>query len=107
MPKNRPIDQDMTMARMTEAGSTRDGMDVAAEMIRATRNPRTIPMNPPIPEMMADSMRNWRRMSPRRAPTAMRMPISFLRSETETNMMFMMTMPPTIRAIEDTAIMAK
>ena len=34
-------------------------------------------------------------MSPRRAPIAMRMPISRVRSVTETSMMFMMPMPPT------------
>jgi hypothetical protein len=46
-------------------------------------------------------------MSLRRAPTAIRMPISLVLSVTDTNMMFMMTMPPTRRAIEATAIMAK
>ncbi len=45
--------------------------------------------------MVADSMRNWRRMSLRRAPSALRTPISRVRSVTETSMMFMMTMPPT------------
>ena len=48
---------------------------------------------------MADSRiastRNCRRMSLGRAPTAMRMPISRVRSVTETSMMFMMPMPPT------------
>ncbi len=58
-------------------------------------------------EMNEDSIRNWKRMSRRRAPTAIRMPISLVRSVTETSMMFMMTMPPTMRAIEEMAIMAK
>ncbi len=35
-------------------------------------------------------------MSLRRAPTAMRRPISLVRSVTDTSMMFMMPMPPTI-----------
>ena len=34
-------------------------------------------------------------MSCRRAPTALRMPISRVRSVTETSMMFMIPMPPT------------
>ena len=34
-------------------------------------------------------------MSPWRAPTAMRMPISWVRSVTETSMMFITPMPPT------------
>ena len=41
------------------------------------------------------SMRNCTRMSRLRAPMAMRMPISRVRSVTETSMMFMMPMPPT------------
>ena len=39
-------------------------------------------------------------MSRRRAPTALRMPISRVRSRTETSMMFMIPMPPTISEIE-------
>ena len=36
------------------------------------------------------------------APIALRMPISRVRSRTETSMMFMIPMPPTIRVIEAT-----
>ena len=39
-------------------------------------------------------------MSRRRAPTALRMPISRVRSRTETSMMFMIPIPPTINEIE-------
>ena len=39
-------------------------------------------------------------MSRRRAPTALRMPISRVRSRTDTSMMFMIPMPPTISEIE-------
>ena len=45
------------------------------------------------------STRNWRKMSRARAPTAMRNPISRVRSVTETNMMFMMPTPPTTSEI--------
>ena len=45
-------------------------------------------------------MRNWARMSRDRAPTALRMPISRVRSRTETSMMFMIPIPPTISEIE-------
>ena len=41
-------------------------------------------------------------MSRLRAPTAMRMPISRVRSVTETSMMFMMPMPPTSSEIAAT-----
>ena len=39
-------------------------------------------------------------MSRRRAPIAMRMPISRVRSVTDTSMMFMMPMPPTSSEME-------
>ena len=42
-------------------------------------------------------------MSPARAPIAMRIPISRVRSVTETSMMFMMPIPPTSREMEATA----
>ena len=44
------------------------------------------------------SARNWRSMSRERAPSALRMPISFVRSVTDTSMMFMMPIPATISA---------
>ncbi len=57
------------------------------------------PSTPPKPDRITDSTRNWRRMSPRRAPSALRTPISLMRSVTETSMMFITTIPPTIRLI--------
>jgi hypothetical protein len=53
------------------------------------------PINPPVAESSDDSIRNWRMMSLRRAPTALRMPISYVRSVTTASMMFMITTPPT------------
>ncbi len=52
-------------------------------------------MTPPMRQMHAASMRNCSRMVRRFAPMALRTPISRVRSATETNMMFMMPMPPT------------
>ena len=43
------------------------------------------------------STRNWRRMTRGVAPRALRRPISRMRSVTETSMMFMTPIPPTIR----------
>ena len=54
-------------------------------------------MAQPIMHSTTASSRNWRRMVPRLAPMALRMPISLVRSVTVTSMMFMMPMPPTIR----------
>ena len=47
------------------------------------------------------------RMSLWRAPTAMRMPISWVRSVTETSMMFITPMPPTTRAMAAMAEMSR
>ena len=43
-------------------------------------------------------------MLPEDAPTDFRMPISRVRSETETSIMFMTPMPPTISEIEATRV---
>ena len=54
-------------------------------------------------ESATASVRNCIRMSCLRAPTAMRRPISRVRSVTETIMMFMMPMPPTMSDTDATA----
>ena len=54
-----------------------------------------MPITPPISERVMASTRNWTRMSRPRAPTAIRRPISRVRSVTDTSMMFMIPMPPT------------
>ena len=53
------------------------------------------PSAPPMRQTSTASMRNCLRMSPWRAPTAMRTPISCVRSVTDTSMMFITPMPPT------------
>ena len=59
-----------------------------------------MPMRPPRSDRVSASTRNWARMSRPRAPMALRMPISRVRSRTETSMMFMIPMPPTTSEIE-------
>jgi len=55
-------------------------------------------MKQPATEMIMASSRNWQAgCRVQRAPIAMRMPISRVRSVTETSMIFMMPMPPTSR----------
>ena len=58
-----------------------------------------MPRMPPNRERITDSTRNCRMMSRRRAPRALRTPISRMRSVTDTSMMFITTTPPTIRLI--------
>ena len=61
-----------------------------------------MPVTPPSTEISAASERNWPRMSTRRAPIALRMPISRVRSVTVTSMMFITPMPPTSSEIAAT-----
>ena len=61
----------------------------------AAVNPSAVPTTPPSVDSAIDSIRNCQTMSLRRAPSALRRPISAVRSLTTISMMFMITMPPT------------
>ena len=65
--------------------------------------PSVSPITPPTVASTTASVRNWKRMSRPRPPTAMRMPISRVRSVTETSITLAMPMPPTISEIAATA----
>ena len=54
-----------------------------------------MPRQPPSADVTPASTTNWVRMVLSCAPSAFRIPISRVRSVTDTNMMFMMPMPPT------------
>ena len=58
--------------------------------------PSPMPTRPPIMHSTTASIRNWSRMLAWVAPSALRTPISRVRSVTDTSMMFMMPMPPTM-----------
>ncbi len=67
-------------------------------MLAAT--PVATPAAPPASESVTASARNWPRISVVLAPTACLRPISRVRSVTETSMMFMIPIPPTISDTE-------
>ena len=74
------------------------GVSLAAAICPTTApmaQPRAMPISPPIRLSTDDSARNCTRISALCAPTALRRPISRVRSVTDTNMMFMMPIPPT------------
>jgi hypothetical protein len=64
----------------------------------------TSPTTPPRHDSTTASIRNCISTSLATAPIARRMPISRVRSVTETSMMFMMPIPPTTRLIAATAV---
>ncbi len=70
---------------------------MSARTTKASVMPAPIPNAAPTVDRVADSTTNWARMSRRLAPSAFRMPISRVRSDTAMSMMFMITMPPTTR----------
>ncbi len=61
--------------------------------------PNAMPSNPPATERMIASRTNCQRISANFAPIAFLMPISLVRSVTDTSIMFMMPMPPTTSEI--------
>ena len=76
--------------------STRARIEIAPE-------PSKMPARPPRMASTTASTKNCSWMSPSWAPIAMRMPISRVRSVTDTSMMFITPMPPTTRLIAATA----
>src|SRR5204863_4299385 len=78
-----------------DQGATAAGRGVTAATSAASAIPIPTPAPAPTVASVTDSTRNCRRMSPRRAPSDLRMPISRVRSATAMSMMFMITMPPT------------
>src|SRR5437763_1494276 len=95
-----PTTEQITSPRMIQS----TGMAGGAFMYQASplppRMPSTTPMAPPISHSTMASMMNWVMMLRFLAPMARRMPISRVRSVTETSMMFMMPMPAASRAME-------
>src|ERR1039458_10532697 len=91
MPKNRPTVADKPTPMMTDVQGSAMGTEVRLRTANATIHARTTPASPPTAESTDDSTRYWYRMSRRRAPSDLRMPISCVRSVTTANMMFMMT----------------
>ena len=71
------------------------GTEVRLRTSTASVHAIATPAKPPVAAKHEDSTRNWFRMSRRRAPSDLRMPISCVRSVTTASMMFMITMPPT------------
>ena len=63
--------------------------------------PKMMPSRPPIEVRKTASIRNCQRISRRRAPSALRTPISRVRSVTEIIMIAITPMPPTISAIDE------
>ena len=95
-----PDDRLKRTAATTVVGSNVKPHPANRPISAETASPTAMPMSPPRRDSVSASTRNCARMSRPRAPTALRMPISRVRSRTDTSMMFMIPMPPTTSEIE-------
>ena len=89
-----------------EDGSQLDGIaaSVKNRTLSGIEMPTRMPMIPPAMLITTDSVRNCSSTACREAPTAMRRPISRVRSVTVTSMMFMMPIPEITSAMVETRI---
>src|SRR5260370_26417427 len=101
MEKNTHITVDNTKASRGAHNGNDDGN---TNRDRSCEHPKAIatPMAPPVQHKITDSTRNWLITSRWRAPTAFLTPISRVRSTTDTNMIFIITMPPTTKELPTT-----
>ena len=104
MPKKSPTLKATSSPPITDQSCTALGRGDTQETSFATRTPKKTPSAPPMTATVDDSIKNCSKMSLRRAPSALRTPISRVRSVTETSMIFMITMPPTTSEMEAMAI---
>src|SRR5215469_2845785 len=111
-PKKIPMPSASASPASTDQISMRAGI-LKSAITRSTKLipfalpiPMITPMTPPTSAMVPDSIRNCRNTSARRAPIALRTPISRVRSVTLTNCMFMITIPPTMSEMDEIPIMA-
>ena len=95
---------DAASATAIESGGTCAGMGVRWETAYVRPPPSSIPMAPPINVSVAASTRNCHRISPCVAPSALRTPISRVRSVTLIIITATTPTPPTIRPTPDSAI---
>src|SRR5437899_1857443 len=84
-----------------------NGKPINNAISQAVPKPVNTPSAPPMAVTAIASIKNCVSISFCRAPTALRIPISFVRSVTETSMMFITTMPPTTSEIAATPIVTK
>src|SRR5438067_8352 len=97
MPKNSPTAALNTKARRMASGEISVFQCARRDSTMAPPEPRITPIMPPSRHNTSASTRNWNRMLNRVAPSALRTPISRVRSVTDTSMMFMIARPPTSR----------
>ena len=95
IPKNIPTAEEKKVAPNTVVKFTRGMIPAIIPMSIAPNMPRTIPIRPPVKDIIADSDKNCVMIEDVLAPNALRIPISLVRSVTDTSIIFMTPIPPT------------
>src|SRR5271169_2185793 len=104
MPNTNPTPAAEPKPNVTQNIDMRAGSDgQIAGITQTTIAPVRMPITPPTAVSMIASSVNCNRMSRLRAPTALRTPISRVRSVTLTNIMFITPTPPTTNPTLETA----
>ena len=103
IPKKMPIVLEKPTATSTVESRRLMGMPIYRATAIAPPPPMSRPIKPPIKQSMTDSVRNWSMMVLVFAPRAFLIPISLVRSVTDTSIMFITPTPPTSREIALTA----
>ena len=106
MPKKMPTEAEKPMPMANDHHGSEIGKPDTTLISQPIVAPRTMPMTPPSEVRKTASRRNCQRISRRRAPSALRTPISRVRSVTLMVMIAITPMPPTISAIEEMATSA-
>ena len=88
-----PIKTQTQKERMIDHEGTDDGIPMNGRIVFETATPNNTPKSPPVTDIRIDSMRNCTLITKPVAPTAIRSPISYVRSVTLTSMMFMIPIP--------------
>src|SRR5262245_43143597 len=107
IPKKIPTDAEKPRPIANDHHGSEMGKPDTRWTVQPMALPRPMPSSPPIDVRNAASIRNWNRISARRAPSALRTPISRVRSVTEIDMIAITPIPPTISAIDEITTRAK
>src|SRR5437879_263730 len=102
MPKKTPMTVESVNATSGAHNGKDEGNGVNFASSEDMHHANAIPPTPPAQHNTTDSTRNWFTTSCWRAPTAFLMPISLVRSTTDTNIIFIITIPPTTSDIPTT-----
>src|ERR1017187_6819044 len=107
-PKNRPtLVATPNPATTLHSGTVEGRLGTNVRIATESSQPARMPIRPPDAVRVMASSRNCQTISLRRAPTALRTPISRVRSVTDTSMMFITPMPPTSRPMDEITTMTR